>query len=218
VPEVRLVLTELLAAAGGLRLGGERVGVVGHSFGGWTALATTDQEPRVTSVVALAPGGASRPRPGIIPVVLEFAWGRDVPTLYLAGDEDVMTPLDGITELYERTPAAARMFVLLGVDHLHFVDDVRTAHKSLRLDTLDDGRPRRSSATPPRRAFPRSASAPSPADRIRRPARPRAPTAPPADEPGACKGPVVLPYERAQRGRPRPVGPAGPTRPRRLVR
>ena len=130
------MLTELPAAAGELRLDGTRVGVVGHSFGGWTALATPDQEPRAGSVVALAPGGASRPRPGIIPVVLESAWGRDVPTLYLAGDEDVMTPLDGITELHERTPAIARMFVLRGVDHLHFVDDVETAHESLRLDTL----------------------------------------------------------------------------------
>ena len=136
VPEVRLVLTELPAVAGELRLDAMRVGVVGHSFGGWTALATPDQEPSVGSVVALAPGGASRPRPGILPVGLDFAWGRDVPTLYLAGDEDVMTPPDGIAELYERTPATARMFVLRGVDHLHFVDDVETAHESLRRDTL----------------------------------------------------------------------------------
>ena len=136
VPEVRLVLTELLAGAGGPGLDGTRVGVVGHSFGGWTALALPDQEPRVRAVVALAPGGASRPRPGIIAVGLDFAWGRDVPTLYLAGDEDVMTPLDGITELYERTPATARMFVLRGADHLHFVDDVEAAHESLRLGTL----------------------------------------------------------------------------------
>ena len=136
VPEVRLVLTELLAGAGGPGLDGTRVGVVGHSVGGWTALATPDQEPRVRAVVALAPGGASRPRPGIIAVGLDFAWGRDVPTLYLAGDEDVMTPLDGITELYERTPATARMFVLRGADHLHFVDDVEAAHESLRLGTL----------------------------------------------------------------------------------
>jgi dienelactone hydrolase len=136
VPEVRLVLTELLARAGELALYGTRVGVVGHSFGGWTALATPDQEPRVRAVVALAPGGASRPRPGIIAVGLDFAWGRDVPALYLAGDEDVMTPLDGITELYERTPATARMFVLRGADHLHFVDDVESAHESLRLGTL----------------------------------------------------------------------------------
>jgi dienelactone hydrolase len=136
VPEVRLVLAELLARAGGLAVDGARVGVVGHSFGGWTVLAAPDQEPRVRAVVALAPGGASRPRPGIIAVGLDFAWGRDVPTLYLAGDEDVMTPLDGITELYERTPAPARLFVLHGADHLHFVDDVEAAHESLRLGSL----------------------------------------------------------------------------------
>lgn len=136
VPEVRLVLAELVAGAGGLAVDVTRVGVVGHSIGGWTALATPDQEPRVGAVVALAPGGASRPRPGIIAVGLHFAWGRDVPTLYLAGDEDVMTPLDGITELYERTPSTVRMFVLRGADHLHFVDDVEAAHESLRLGTL----------------------------------------------------------------------------------
>jgi dienelactone hydrolase len=136
VPELRLVLTELLAGTGRLRLDGSRVGVVGHSLGGWTVLATPDQEPRVRAVVALAPGGASRPRPGIIAVGLDFAWGRDVPTLYLAGGEDVMTPLDGITELYERTPAPARMFVLRRADHLHFVDDVAAAHESLRLGIL----------------------------------------------------------------------------------
>jgi pimeloyl-ACP methyl ester carboxylesterase len=136
VPEVRLVLTELLAGAGGLAVDDARVGVVGHSFGGWTVLATPDQEPRVRAVVALAPGGASRPRPGIIAVGLDFTWGRDVPTLYLAGDEDVMTPLDGITELYERTPATARLFVLRGADHLHLVDDVEAAHESLRLGSL----------------------------------------------------------------------------------
>lgn len=136
VPEVRLVLAELLAGAGGLDLDGGRVGLVGHSLGGWTVLATPDQEPRVAAVVALAPGGASRPRPGIIAVGLDFAWGRDVPTLHLVGDEDVMTPLDGIAELYGRTPGTARLFVLRGADHLHFVDDVQTAHESLRLGSL----------------------------------------------------------------------------------
>jgi hypothetical protein len=99
-------------------------------------LATPDIEPRVGAVVALAPAGARRPRPGILPVGLSFAWGRDVPTLFVTGDEDVMTPLDGVAELFERTPATARMFVLRGADHLHFVDDVETAHESLRHGTL----------------------------------------------------------------------------------
>jgi hypothetical protein len=69
-------------------------------------------------------------------VELSFAWGRDVPTLFLAGDEDVMTPLEGVVELFERTPATKRMFVLKGADHLHFVDDVEQAHESLRQSTL----------------------------------------------------------------------------------
>jgi Platelet-activating factor acetylhydrolase, isoform II len=58
VPEVRLVLTELLTGTGGLRLDDSRVGVVGQRFGGWTVLATPDQEPRVRAVVALAPAAA----------------------------------------------------------------------------------------------------------------------------------------------------------------
>jgi predicted dienelactone hydrolase len=140
VPDVRSALTTLLddrrGSAGDIPLDDTRVAVVGHSFGGWTALATPDTEPRVRAVAALAPAGASRPRPGILPVGLSFAWGRDVPTLFLAGDEDVMTPLDGIAELFERTPATKRMFVVRGADHLHFVDDVEDAHESLRQGTL----------------------------------------------------------------------------------
>jgi dienelactone hydrolase len=129
VPDVRFLLTRLLDDGGrgdgdgvqfdGLRLDGLRVAVVGHSFGGWTALATPEFEPRVGAVVALAPGGSSRPRPGILPVELSFAWGRDVPTLFLAGDEDEMTPLEGVVELFERTPATKGMFVVKGADHLH---------------------------------------------------------------------------------------------------
>jgi predicted dienelactone hydrolase len=140
VPDLRLALTHLLEdrreGAGDVRLDGMQVGVVGHSFGGWTALATPELEPRVRAVAALAPAGASRPRPGILPAGLSFGWSRDVPTLVLAGDEDVMTPLDGVAELFERVPAPKRMFVLRGADHLHFVDDVEHAHESLRQATL----------------------------------------------------------------------------------
>ena len=142
VPDVRFLLARLLddgpggGPGDGVRLDARKVGVVGHSFGGWTALATPEFERRIGAVVALAPGGSSRPRPGILPVGVSFAWGRDVPTLFLAGDEDVMTPLEGIVELFERTPATKRMFVVKGADHLHFVDDVEQAHESLRRSTL----------------------------------------------------------------------------------
>ncbi len=139
VPDVRFLVGYLLAAAslhGGLELDGERVGLVGHSFGGWTVLAVPDAEPLVGSVVALAPGGASHPRPGILPLTLAFGWGRDVPTLVLAAEDDVPVPLDGVQEVFGRIPATKRMVVLRRADHQHFVDDVEADHEAVRTAPL----------------------------------------------------------------------------------
>jgi hypothetical protein len=83
-------------------------------------------------VVALAPGGGGRPKPGILPATLTFAWGRAVPTLYLAAEDDVMTPLDGVRELLARTPSPSRMAVLRKADHLHFMDGVEDEHEAAR--------------------------------------------------------------------------------------
>jgi predicted dienelactone hydrolase len=130
VPDVRFLLDHLLASDAALDP--ERVAIVGHSFGGWTALAATEADRRIRSVVALAPGGSSRPRPGILQATLAFAWGRDVPTLYLVAENDVSLPLDGMVELFERTPATKRMVILSRADHLHFMDDVETRHEAVR--------------------------------------------------------------------------------------
>jgi dienelactone hydrolase len=131
VPDLRFLLDHLLGDAG-LALDPQRIGLVGHSFGGWTVLATTEVEPRVGAVVALAPGGNSNPKPGILPLKLGFAWGRDVPTLYLAAEDDTMIPLAGVTELFDRTPSSKRMFILRRADHQHFVDDVEAEHEAIR--------------------------------------------------------------------------------------
>lgn len=141
VPDVRFLLDILLgsggeAVAGGCAADADRIGVVGHSFGGWTALAVPEADSRVRAVVALAPGGSSRPRPGILPLQLTFTGGREVPVLYLAAAEDVCTPLDGVQELFRRTPEPKRMFVLSRADHLHFVDDVEREHEAFRAMTL----------------------------------------------------------------------------------
>jgi predicted dienelactone hydrolase len=69
-------------------------------------------------------------------VQLPFTWNRDVPTLILTGDADVMTPLDGVSEVFSRIPSTKRLFVLAGADHLHFLDDVETAHEALRSSQL----------------------------------------------------------------------------------
>ncbi|TME56991.1 MAG: hypothetical protein E6I58_06595 [Chloroflexi bacterium] len=135
VPDVRFLLDHLLARED-LEIDAERIGLAGHSLGGWTVLATPEIDQRVRSVVAMAPGGSSNPRPGILPLELTFAWGRDVPTLYLAGELDVSIPLDGVCELFDRTPGSKRMFVLRRADHQHFIDDVEVAHEAVRAATF----------------------------------------------------------------------------------
>ena len=135
VPDIRFLLDYVLGDPD-LWLDAERIGAVGHSFGGWTVLAATEVEPRIRAVVAMAPGGNSNPLPGILPVKLRFAWGRDVPTLYLAAENDVMIPLAGVTELFERTPSSKGMFILRRADHQHFVDDVEGEHEAIRTASL----------------------------------------------------------------------------------
>jgi predicted dienelactone hydrolase len=135
VPDIGFLLDHLLDSAGWdskARPDPTRVGIVGHSFGGWTALAATEADKRIGAVVALAPGGSSRPRPGIIPGKLGFNWGRDVPTLYLVAENDVFLPLEGMYELFERTPAAKQMVILRRADHMHFMDDVEQMHEAVR--------------------------------------------------------------------------------------
>ena len=135
VPDLRFLIDQVLDRAplgASLRLDPERVGVVGHSFGGWTALAATDVEPRIHAVVALAPAGSSRPKPGMLAAKLTFEWHRDVPTLYLAAEDDTSMPLAGLIELFERTPATKQLVVLRKADHMHFMDDVERMHEMVR--------------------------------------------------------------------------------------
>ena len=141
VPDVRVVLSALTGphrpdGAEGIGVSPELIGVAGHSFGGWTALAAPEQESRVRAVVALAPGGSSRPLPGVLPLTLAFGWEHVVPVLILTGDCDVPVPLDGVQDIYARAPEPKRMFVLRRADHQHFADSVETSHEALRAMTL----------------------------------------------------------------------------------
>ena len=139
VPDIRVLLDRLLGAASfdpDIALDSNRVGIAGHSAGGWTALAAPNDEPRIRAVVALAPGGASNPRPGILPMKLSFEWKRDVPTLLLAAENDAALPLAGMHEIYERVPATKRMVVLRRADHSHFMDNVEREHEAFRTAPL----------------------------------------------------------------------------------
>jgi dienelactone hydrolase len=141
VPDVRVLLSALigphpLAELDGIGIDPDLIGVAGHSFGGWTALAVPEQDARVGAVVALAPGGSSRPVPGVLPLTLAFGWERVVPVLILTGDCDVPVPLDGVQEIFARAPEPKRMYVLHRADHQHFADDVEASHEALRAITL----------------------------------------------------------------------------------
>jgi predicted dienelactone hydrolase len=135
VPDIRFLLDHLFSGAARdweTNFDRARIGIMGHSFGGWTALAATEVESRIRAVVALAPGGSSQPKPGILRVKLAFTWGRDVPTLYLVAENDISLPLAGMYELFERTPATKRMVILRRADHLHFMDNVEEVHEAVR--------------------------------------------------------------------------------------
>ena len=135
VPDVRFLLDYVLGNAlpdSDAKIDPTQIGIVGHSLGGWTALAAPDVERRIRAVVALAPGGASQRKPGILPGTLTFAWGRDVPTLYLVVEDDVQLPLVGMFELFERTPATKQMVILRRADHAHFMDNVEELHENIR--------------------------------------------------------------------------------------
>ncbi len=129
VPDIRFLLDYLLNEED---LDSSRIGIVGHSFGGWTALAAPDLEPRIRAAVALAPAGASQTKPGILKATLTFNWGRDVPTLYLVAENDVSLPLAGMYEIFERAPATKQLVILRRADHLHFLDDVEQLHETVR--------------------------------------------------------------------------------------
>ena len=135
VPDIRFLLDYVL---GNLPVGPEAsvdtegIGMVGYSFGGWTSLAALNVEPRIRAVAALAPGGSSHRRPGIIPATLDFKWTREVATLYLVAELDTCLPLYGMHEIFERTPAPKQMVVLRRADHLHFIDNVEQSHEGFR--------------------------------------------------------------------------------------
>jgi len=109
-----------------------QIGIVGHSFGGWTALAAPDVLKSIRAIVALAPGGASQPKPGILKAQLTFSWGREIPTLYLVAEDDVPLPLAGMYEIFERTPGTKQMVILRRADHVHFMDNVEELHETMR--------------------------------------------------------------------------------------
>jgi dienelactone hydrolase len=116
------------------RIDAGRIGIAGHSFGGWTALTTTARNRRVGAVVALAPaGGAGSLGEEFLRDALDLGWGRDVPALFLVADRDALLPLPSQRDILARTRGAKRMVALSNSDHLHFCDRIEEVHEMFRM-------------------------------------------------------------------------------------
>lgn len=133
--DVTFLIDELLAGRGEVagHIDDGRIGMAGHSFGGWTTLTTTARDRRIRAAVPLAPAGGATSLPAtVICDALDLDWSRDVPTLFVVAERDSILPLAGIEEVYRRTPATKKLVVLRNADHLHFCDRVEELHEMFR--------------------------------------------------------------------------------------
>jgi len=105
------------------------IGVMGHSYGGWTALKLAGLERRVRSICCLAP--ASEPFVGRRAFEAgELPLRSDVEALVIAGEDDVLVDLEtSIRPLHARLGDRAQLEVLRGADHFHFCDGIELLHK-----------------------------------------------------------------------------------------
>ncbi|MAI78576.1 MAG: hypothetical protein CL917_06535 [Deltaproteobacteria bacterium] len=136
--DASFIIDAALAGEADLNIDPKRIGISGHSFGGWTTLATTDRDARVRAVLPLAPAGGQTPLtpPGLANKMAEslrLNWDHSVETLYLVAEFDTLLPLEGMRELFERTPEPRRGLNLLNADHFHFCDRVEQAHNFFQM-------------------------------------------------------------------------------------
>jgi predicted dienelactone hydrolase len=134
--DVSFVIDRMIggAADGVPSIDAARIGMSGHSFGGWTTLMAAGRDRRIRAALALAPaGGWSKLPSQTLTDALDFDWGRDVPTLFLVADLDTLLPLRGMHELHQRTRSSKRMVVLENADHMHFCDQIEQVHELFRM-------------------------------------------------------------------------------------
>jgi predicted dienelactone hydrolase len=124
----------------------ERIGALGHSFGGWTALKMPAREPRVRAVCGLAP--ASEPFVGRSAFAAgELPFARSIPSLIVPALDDVLVDLEAsVWPLFERLAAPRALVGLRNADHFHFCDQIELLHGFHEKNGM---RPRQTRATRP---------------------------------------------------------------------
>jgi predicted dienelactone hydrolase len=118
--DVTFALDELIAMKGdaasdlGRIIDPERTAIVGHSFGGWTALYVAADD-RFDAAVAQAPGSPQ--------LLTQRAAGVETPLMIIASEQDEVVPIEQVYEYWSGLGAIEKRLVLLpeGV-HLNYVD------------------------------------------------------------------------------------------------
>ncbi len=105
-----------------------RIGALGHSFGGWTALKLPRLEPRVRAICALAPASEAFVGRQAF-AVDELPLPEAISTLIIAAQDDVLVDLEtSVRPLHARLGVRARLEVIERADHFHFCDGVELLH------------------------------------------------------------------------------------------
>jgi predicted dienelactone hydrolase len=106
----------------------DRIGVLGHSFGAWTAMKMPALDARIAAVCGLAP--ASEPFVGRKAFEKgELPFSEKIPTLLVAGLEDVLVDVtSSVTPLFQRLGEPRALVGLEGADHFHFCDGIHLLH------------------------------------------------------------------------------------------
>lgn len=109
-----------LGADDGLLAGavdGERIGLTGHSAGGFTTLLAVygpDRDERIDAALPLSASGC---------VLEDSAYGDiDTPVMFMTGSEDLLVPRGGNRDAYDRANAPAYWVELIGGGHVRFAD------------------------------------------------------------------------------------------------
>lgn len=132
--DASFVIDRMIGGDAGVKIDANRIGMSGHSFGGWTTLKTLENDDRIRAILPLAPaGGANGDDEDPLSTALTFDWCQKVPALYIVSDLDSILPLSGMHDLYQRNPEPKIVVILENADHFHFNDDVEANQDSFKL-------------------------------------------------------------------------------------
>jgi predicted dienelactone hydrolase len=133
--DASFVIDAMLGGQSGLDIDSERIGMTGHSFGGWTTLKALESDARIKAALPLAPAGGkvSLDLANVMSTSLNFQFKRSVPTLFIVSDLDSILPLEGMHDLHARHPGPRWTVVLQNADHFHFNDNIEQTHDGYQM-------------------------------------------------------------------------------------